>query len=58
MEDSKNRKGPLKTVLEEIKTDLWIEDQKAIDEGIEQLDKGKFVSLSDLKKEIKSRFNF
>lgn len=38
--------------------DLHAEDQAAINEGIEQLDKGQYVSHESVRKDIKKRFNF
>lgn len=42
--------------------DFWdelnIEDQAAIEEGIEQLDKGQSVSHESVKENIKKRFKF
>jgi hypothetical protein len=42
--------------------DFWDEldtdDQAAIDEGLEQLDSGKYVSHQSVREEIKDRFNF
>lgn len=57
-------------VLNEVKSllkiedevDFWEvlsdEDRAAIDEGLEQLDKGQYVSHETVKEEIKNRFNF
>ncbi len=57
-------------VLEKIKEifeqeegiDFWdelnAEDKTAINEGVEQLDKGQHVSHESVKEEIKKRFNF
>jgi hypothetical protein len=46
----------------EDEVDFWeglsSEDQAAIDEGLEQLDKGLYVSLESVREEIKMRFNF
>jgi hypothetical protein len=43
-------------------TDFWdglsAEDQRAIDEGLYQLDNGQHVSHESVQEEIKSRFNF
>jgi hypothetical protein len=42
--------------------DFWDEldtdDQTAIDEALEQLDSGKYVSHQSVREEIKDRFNF
>lgn len=42
--------------------DLWEglspEDRAAIDEGLEQLDKGQHLSHETVREEIKNRFNF
>lgn len=42
--------------------DFWDEldtdDQAAIDEGLEQLDSGNYVSHQSVREEIKDRFNF
>lgn len=42
--------------------DFWealsVEDQVAIDAGLEQLDKGQYVSQESVREEIKKRFNF
>ncbi|MDO9554451.1 hypothetical protein [Rhodonellum sp.] len=46
----------------EEEVDFWeelsAEDRAAIDEGLEQLDKGQYVSYESVRKEIKNRFNF
>lgn len=46
----------------EDEVDFWeelsAEDRAAIDEGLEQLDKGQYVSHESVRKEIKNRFNF
>lgn len=46
----------------EDEVDFWDElspeDQAAINEGLEQLDKGQYVSHQSVREEIKSRFNF
>ncbi|WP_162419129.1 hypothetical protein [Cyclobacterium roseum] len=34
------------------------EDRAAIDEGLEQLDKGQYLSHESVREEIKNRFNF
>ncbi|MCO6358047.1 hypothetical protein [Roseivirga pacifica] len=51
-------KSLLKIDDEDFWSDLSPEDQAAINEGIEQLDKGQYVSHESLKEEIKNRFNF
>ncbi|MEX2511543.1 MAG: hypothetical protein WD398_01445 [Cyclobacteriaceae bacterium] len=38
--------------------ELSAEDQAAIDEGMEQLDKGQYLSQESVREEIKKRFNF
>ena len=51
----------VKAILED-ETDFWetlsVEDQQAIDEGIQQLERGESISFEDAEKEIKERFNF
>ncbi|ERM82733.1 hypothetical protein P872_04240 [Rhodonellum psychrophilum GCM71 = DSM 17998] len=46
----------------EEEVDFWeelsAEDRAAIDEGLEQLDKGQYVSHESVREEIKNRFNF
>lgn len=46
----------------EDEVDFWegltTEDQAAIDEGLEQLDKGKYESRESVRKEIESKFDF
>ena len=46
----------------EDEVDFWeelsAEDRAAIDEGLEQLDKGQYVSHESVRDEIKKRFNF
>ena len=46
----------------EDEVDFWeglsAEDRAAIDEGLEQLDKGQHVSHESVREEIKNRFNF
>lgn len=46
----------------EDKVDFWeelsAEDRAAIDEGLEQLDKGHYLSHESVRGEIKNRFNF
>jgi len=46
----------------EDEVDFWeelsAEDRAAIDEGLEQLDKGHYVSHESVREEIKNRFNF
>ena len=45
----------------EDEVDFWeglsVEDRAAIDEGLEQLDKGQYVSHHSVQEEIKKRFN-
>lgn len=38
--------------------ELGAEDRAAIDEGLEQLDKGQHLSHESVRREIKNRFNF
>lgn len=38
--------------------ELSAEDRAAIDEGLEQLDKGQYVSHESVREEIKNRFKF
>tara|TARA_Y100001949_G_C15831492_1_gene262189 strand:+ start:424 stop:657 length:234 start_codon:yes stop_codon:yes gene_type:complete len=38
--------------------ELSVEDQASIDEGLNQLEKGKYVSHQSVKEEITRRFNF
>ncbi|MGF7138246.1 hypothetical protein [Roseimarinus sediminis] len=44
------------------KTDWWDtinrEDRQAIEEGLEQLDKGEFLTRSQVRNRIKEKFNF
>ena len=51
----------VKAILED-ETDFWetlsVEDQQAIDEGIQQLERGDSISFEDAEREIKERFNF
>ncbi|WP_209329190.1 hypothetical protein [Lunatimonas salinarum] len=46
----------------EEEVDFWeelsAEDRAAIDEGLEQLDKGQYVSHKSVREEIKNRFKF
>lgn len=46
----------------ENEVDFWeelsSEDRAAIDEGLEQLDKGQYVSHESVREKIKNRFNF
>jgi hypothetical protein len=53
----------VKTLLNiEDESDFWdelnTEDQAAIDEGLNQLDKGQYISRESVREEIKNRFNF
>lgn len=52
----------LKEVFEQEGVDFWdeltTEDQAAISEGLEQLDKGQYVSHESVKEDIKNHFNF
>jgi predicted transcriptional regulator len=46
----------------EDEVDFWeelsSEDQAAIDQGLDQLDKGHYLSHESVREEIKNRFNF
>jgi predicted transcriptional regulator len=46
----------------EDEVDFWeelsAEDRTAIDEGLDQLDKGEYVSQESVREEINKRFNF
>jgi len=52
----------IETLVNTEKKDFWDElsdiDQTAINKGLEQLDKGEFVSHSDVQNSIKKRLNF
>ena len=53
----------IKSLLKiEDEVDLWDElsadDQAAINEGLEQLDSGQYVSHQSVREEIRNRFNF
>lgn len=53
----------VKTLLKiEDPSDFWVDlnadDQEAINEGLEQLDKGQYVSHNTVRDEIKNRFSF
>ena len=53
----------IKSILNiEDEVDFWEElspeDQAAIDDGLEQLDKGQYVSHESVREEIKNRFKF
>jgi hypothetical protein len=53
----------IKSLLKiEDEVDFWeelsSEDRAAIDQGLEQLDKGHYVSHESVREEIKNRFNF
>jgi len=53
----------VKSILKiEDEADFWdelsMDDKTAIDEGLEQLDKGQYVSHESVQEEIKNRFNF
>jgi len=52
----------VKKVFEDEETDFWdslpVEDQVAIEEGIAELDQGKYVLRDAVKEVIKERFNF
>jgi len=53
----------VKSILKiEDERDFWnelsMDDKAAIDEGLEQLDKGHYVSHESVQEEIKKRFNF
>jgi hypothetical protein len=48
--------------IQKEKADWWDtiseEDKKAINEGLEQLDKGEYLTLPEVRAKIKKRFNF
>ncbi len=48
--------------IQKEKTDWWIalssEDKKAIKEGLKQLDKGEFLTRSQVRNKIKGKYNF
>jgi len=48
--------------IQKEKTDWWDNvsehDKKAINEGLEQLDKGEYLTRSEVKSKIKEKFNF
>jgi len=48
--------------IQKEKTDWWntvsSEDKKAINEGLEQLDKGEFLTRSQVRNKIKEKYNF
>ncbi|MBN1951781.1 MAG: hypothetical protein JW801_11310 [Bacteroidales bacterium] len=48
--------------IQEENTDWWDnvveEDKKAINEGLEQLDKGDYLTRSEVRSKIKEKFNF
>lgn len=52
----------IKEVFEQEGVDFWdelsLEDQTAINEGLEQLDNGQYVSHESVREDIKNRFNF
>lgn len=52
----------IKEVFEQEGVDFWdelnAEDQAAINEGLEQLDKGQYVSHESVREEVKKHFNF
>lgn len=53
----------VKSILKiEDEVDFWdelsVEDQAAINEGLEQLDNGQYVPHESVREEIKNRFNF
>lgn len=52
----------IKKVIEQEGVDFWdelnAEDQAAIDEGLEQLNKGQHVSHESVREVVKKRFNF
>lgn len=52
----------IKEVFEQEGVDFWdelnLEDQAAINEGLEQLDNGQYVSHESVREDIKNRFNF
>ncbi len=53
----------VKSILKiEDEADFWnelsMDDKAAINEGLEQLDKGQYISHESVQEEIKKRFNF
>lgn len=48
--------------LQRERTDWWdkvsTEDKRAINEGLEQLDKGEYISRSEARNRIKEKYNF
>ena len=52
----------IKNVFEDEEVDFWdslsIEDKQAIEEGLDQSDRGEYVTEEALKKEINDLFNF
>jgi len=44
-------------VIKERWDDLSVEDQEAIEEGLNQLDEGQFVPYSEVRKKIESMLN-
>ena len=52
----------IKEVFEQEGVDFWnelsLEDQTAINEGLEQLDNEQYVSHESVREDIKNRFNF
>ncbi|RZS95226.1 hypothetical protein [Cecembia calidifontis] len=61
-EDEKVLNAIKKLLNIEVDVDFWEElsedEQKAIEEGLDQLDKGNYVSHQSVRDEIKNRFNF
>ncbi len=61
--NDEERLNAVKTILNiEDKADFWEEiseeDQVAIDQTLEQLDRGNFISRESLNAEIKEKYNF
>ncbi|MDE0560821.1 hypothetical protein OU792_12555 [Algoriphagus sp. NF] len=61
--NDEERLNAVKTILNiEDKADFWEEiseeDQVAIDQALEQLDRGNFISRDSLHAEIKEKYNF
>ncbi len=61
--NDEERLNAVKTILNiEDKADFWEEiseeDQVAIDQALEQLDRGNFISRESLNAEIKEKYNF
>lgn len=62
MNESFENEDPSKNIKANDEADFWdalnSEDQAAIDEGIQQLDSGQYVSYEAVREGIKRKFNF